>query len=172
MEYIYHYTSKENWKKIRKIGKLIPRTTIQWVYSPQDFTSRAKSICPFKKYTVGFPSIRHSGWVEYGLWDEIFRLIKCEVLLKIKIPENSKGFIREHIFCSPKGMKDKYDEDVYNLGYSGKISVNDSRIKKSLIAYWNSAVPISKYENNFIAPEIWIPEEIPLASIEEIPFQK
>ena len=67
----------------------MPRTTIQWVYNPQDFTSKAKSICPFKKYTVGFPSIRHSGWVEYGLWDEIFRLIKCEVLLKIKIPENA-----------------------------------------------------------------------------------
>ena len=172
MKHIYHFTSKENWKKIKKIGKLIPRTTVEWVYSSQVFTSRVKSICAFKKYTVGFPSVRHEGWVEYGLYDEMFRLIKCEVLLKVKIPENSKGFFREHVFCSPKGMKNRYGEDIYNFGYSGKISVYDSRIKESLIAYWNSAFPISKYKNNFIVPEIWIPEEIHLANIEELPFKK
>ncbi len=75
------------------------------------------------------------------------------------MPNDSKGFVREHALCSPKGMKDKYGEDIYFLGYSKKISVNDSRIKDSLIAYWNSAVPLREYKN-FIVPEMWIPEEV------------
>ncbi|MBL7147359.1 MAG: hypothetical protein ISS82_00860 [Nanoarchaeota archaeon] len=170
MQYMYHFTSKENWKKIQTSGKLIPKTTIEWVYESKDFTERTKSICPQRKYTVGFPEPCHKGWVEYGVWDEIFRLIKAEVILKIKLPENSKGFVREHVSITPKRMKEKYGEDVYFQAYSGKIPVRDPKIKESLVKYYNSAVPLAKYKGNFIVPEIWIPEEIPLENIEQIPF--
>ena len=130
MQHFYHYTSKENWDKIQKFKTLL---TLTKVYNIQKkyFSERTKSIVKVKEYTVGFPEIRHKGWVEYGLWDEIFRLIKCEVLLKIKIPDNLKGFVREHLFCSPKGMQQKYGEGVYHLGYSRKISTMDSRIIES-----------------------------------------
>ena len=171
MKYFYHYTSKENWNKVQKSKVLLPRTKIYNTHKKY-FSNKTKSIVKFKKYTVGFPEIRHKGWVEYGLWDEIFRLIKCEILLKIKIPNNSKGFVREHLFCSPKGMQQKYGEDVYHLGYSKKISVKDPRIVESLVEYWNAVIPLHEYKNNFIVPEIWIPEKIPLKNIEEIPFRK
>lgn len=172
MQYFYHFTSNKNWNQIKISKKLIPKKTIEWVYSPNKFKSITKKICSSKTYTVGLPEPEHKGWIEYGDLDEIFRLIRCEVLLKIKIPKNSKGFVREHVFCSPKGMKEKYKEDVYFLGYAGKISVNDHRIMKSLQKYWNSAVPITKYNNDFKVPEIWIPEEISISDIEKIPFDK
>ena len=171
MRYFYHYTSKENWHDIQKSKVLLPRTHIYKEHVTH-FSAKTKAIVKFSRYTVGFPKIRHKGWVECGLWDEIFRLIKCEVLLKIKIPNNSKGFVREHLYCSQNGMQQKYGEDIYNFGYSGKISVKDPRIIGPLHKYWNAVVPLSKYEDNFIVPEIWIPEEIKLEDIEEIPFQK
>ena len=158
-----------------KLGKLIPGTTIESArkgFNPNDFTEKTKLVCRAKRYTVGFPEPYHKGWVGYGLWDELFRLIKCEVLLRIKIPKNSKGFVREPVFCSPKAMKEKYGKDVYFLGYSKKIDVHDPRIKESLIEYWNSVVPLSEYQENFKVPEIWIPEEIPFSNIEEIPFRR
>lgn len=170
MRYIYHFTSKESWEKIKQSKKLLPQTVIEWVYNKKHFTEKTLSICKAEKYTVGFPKPFHKGWREYGLWDELFRLIKCEVLLKIKIPENSEGFVREHSLCSPKGIKEKYKEDLYFLAYSGKISFEDPRIKESLIAYWNSAIRLSEYKGNFKVPEIWTPEQIPLKDIEEIPF--
>ena len=172
MIYLYHFTSKKNWEKIKKSGKIIPRTKIQWAYNPEDFTEKTRLLCTAKHYTVGFPEPFHKGWVGYGLWGEIFRLIKTEILLKIKIPKNSNGFVREHALCSPKGMKDKYGIDLYFLAYNKKISVHDQRIKESLAAYWNSAVSIKNYKNNFIVPEIWIPEVIKSKDFEEINFQK
>ena len=168
MRYMYHFTSKENWKKIQTFGKLIPKTIIEWTHQPKDFTKHTKSICSKKIYTVGFPRVRHAGWVKSGLWKEIFRLIKAEVLLKIKLPINSKGFVREHFFASPKGMKEKYGENIYFLAYSKKISVHDSRIGDSLFKYYNSAIPLTKYKSKFIVPEIWIPEEIPLKDIKKV----
>ena len=172
MKYIYHFTSKDAWDKIKQSKKLLPQTIIEWVYDKKSFTKKTLSICKAEKYTVGFPKPFHKGWLKYGLWDEIFRLIKCDVLLKIRIPENSKGFVREHSLCSPKGMKEKYGEDLYFLTYSGKISFEDTRIKETLIAYRNSAVRLSEYKENFEVPEIWIPEQIPLKYIEEVPFRR
>ena len=170
MKYFYHYTSKENWNKIQKSKVLLPRTKIYNAHKKY-FSNKTKSIVKFKEYIVGFPEIRHKGWMEYGLWNEIFRLIKCEILLKIKIPDNSKGFVREHMFCSPKSMQQKYGEDVYHLVYSKKISAKDPRIIESLREYWNEVIPLSKYENHFIVPEIWIPEKILLENIKEISFE-
>ena len=69
-------------------------------------------------------------------------------------------------------MKEKYGEDLYFLTYSGKISFEDTRIKETLIAYRNSAVRLSEYKENFEVPEIWIPEQIPLKYIEEVPFRR
>ena len=172
MNYFYHFTSKKNWGKIKNSGKITPRTIIQWVYNPEDFTKKTRLLCVHKHYTVGFPEPFHKGWVEYGLWNEIFRLIKAEVLLKIRIPKNSKGFVREHSLCSPKGIKERYGTDIYFLAYNKKISVHDQRIKESLISYWNSAEALNKYKNNFKVPEIWIPEDIPLKDIREINFQR
>ena len=171
MQYFYHYTSKENWHDIQKSKVLLPRTHI-YKEHVNHFSAKTKSIVKFSRYTVGFPKIRHKGWVECGLWDEIFRLIKCEVLLKIRIPNNSKGFVREHLYCSPKGMQQKYGEDIYQFGYSEKISVKDPRIIESLHKYWNAVVPLSEYKDNFIVPEVWIPEGIKLEGIDKIQFQK
>jgi len=172
---MYHFTSKKKWNNITRIGKLTPGTIIESFrkgYNPQCFTEKTKLVCRAKRYTVGFPEPYHKGWVKYGLWDELFRLIECEVLLKLKIPENTKGFVREHAFCSPKAMKEKYGEDIYFLAYRRKIDVRDPRIQESLINYLNSVVPLREYEENYIVPEIWIPEEISLSNIEEIPFQR
>ena len=172
MKYIYHFTSRKNWAEIKRLGKLVPHTDIEWVHQPDRFPERAKSICSEKRYIVGFPKPLHKGWVECGLWDEIFRLIKAEVLLKVKIPNNSKGFVREHELCSPKGMREKFGADVYFKAFSGEISVYDSKIQDSLVEYMNSSTPLSKYKGNFIVPEIWVPEEVPLSDIEEISFQR
>jgi len=171
MKYMYHFTSKDNWDNIKKSRKLLPQSIIESDYNKKDFSKKTKSICIERKYTVGFPKPFHKGWIEYGLWDEIFRLIKCEILLKIKIPKNSNGFVREHKLCSPKGMKEKYGKDIYFLIYSGKINVEDKRIKESLINYWNSAISLDEYKDNFIVPEIWVPEEIHLKDIKKMPFK-
>ncbi|MBI2656573.1 hypothetical protein HYX03_02450 [Candidatus Woesearchaeota archaeon] len=80
--------------------------------------------------------------------------------------------MREHLYCSPKGMQQKYGEDIYQFGYSGKISVKDPRIIESLHKYWNAVVPLSEYKDNFIVPEVWIPEGIKLEGIDKIQFQK
>ncbi len=80
MDNMYHFTSEENWNEIKQLGKILPLTTIQWVYNPNDFTNKTRSICSARRYIVGLPEPHHKGWIEYGLWDEIFRLIACKVL--------------------------------------------------------------------------------------------
>ena len=94
------------------------------------------------------------------------------MLLRLNLPEDSKGFVREHAICSPKEFREKYQSDLSFEVYAGKVPVSDPRVEETLISYWNAVVPLSEYRGDFKVPEIWIPEEIGLADVRKVAFQR
>ena len=58
----------------------------------------------------------------------------------------------------PKRFKDLYGENLWDI--KGLLAMTrDRRVIKAFSDYLESTVPLEKYDGNYLAPEIWLPQE-------------
>ncbi len=164
MDRIIHYTSRKNLDKIKNSGFLFPKSCPNMNHFK--LSLRVQNIIRHESYLVGIPKPLEKGWVDSGLMSYLLNHTSGEVVLGIPLFENSKGFVRDHYYLSPKNFIEQYGENLAEKIYEGKIDPEDPRIINSVNLYIESTISLSDYCENYIAPEIWTPQKTPLDNLE------
>jgi hypothetical protein len=180
MDYIFHLTTREVVRSIRKDKKLLPLSD---PYSPEFFASktarkiasnRVKSIVALDKYLVGIPESRYFDWEHSSLFRQLRRHIsygcKCEELITLRVPILSleDAFIREAYYLSEEYMHQKGDRNIWTMITNGYMSPSQFVCRKYHRIYISSTIPLKNYSGEFKIPEIWLPQETPLSLVQII----
>ena len=120
-----------------------------------------KNIICCEKYICGMPEPKPNGWVEYGLMKKLIKWTTKEVLLEIPIIFQEGVFLRELKWISPKYLR-SVDETLLEDNEHHRIMPSQFVNRKYHRWYINSTMPLKNYENNYEAPEIWLPAEVSL----------
>jgi hypothetical protein len=169
IEKVLHYTSMNNWEQIQKAGELSTKTRLFTSYYNRSTPSNINL-----KGTATIPENTIHKWEEYGLMEYVIKHTTAEILLEIDITNIKNCMVRDHTLCSPKGWADKYGQEgqdyffeCYNDFKNTKWKVA-SKLITDLNKYFNSSKALEKYHGQFIVPELWILEQVPLTKINRI----
>ena len=164
MNKIIHYTSHKNLDKIQNSGFLFPKSHPG--INHFKLSLRVQNIIRNESYLVGIPKPLEKGWIKSGLMSYLLNHTSGEVVLGVPLFENSKSFVRDHYYLSPKNFIEQYGEDLTEKIYDGKIDFEDSRIINSVNLYLDSTISLMNYCDNYLAPEIWTPQKTPVDNLE------
>ncbi len=163
MERIFHYTSAENWERIKRSGFLMPRSDP----NAQRFrlSRRLKSVVREKglqgffgrnrRYLVGVPEIFSQGYEACGFVDGLVMRTTGEVTLEVPVLDPEYAFVRDNFFISPKRLND----------IAPSFIVGDDRralITSMYAEYMESTTPLQEYDGSFVAPEVWLAQTTPV----------
>jgi hypothetical protein len=171
---IFHYTTQEKLKKVKKDGVLLPKSNPFEDENPKKMSKRVRDIVQHKHYLVGLLSPDDAGWKKYGLLEHLLKYTKGEVILEIPILKADDAFIREHALCSPKRSIEVCGDDVWKF-YGGQERLNwrGIRINHMLwLDYFESTTRLTEYAGDFKAAEVWVPQETPADILNVISINK
>lgn len=201
MNEVYHYTSKENWRRIQEDGVLHPFTNpffggmkrvgqkSKKVDMPSIFDTGkscsevSRIMIESEGFLVGLPSPTHEGWNEYGLMDALLRHTSGEVILRIPVINPKGAFIRDHARYSPRRFMELYGINLFDIcGSSEKCEASlmeilireetwNERRTKAWADYLQSQVSFKEYKGDYLAPEIWLSQYTSVNLIEEVKSQ-
>jgi hypothetical protein len=165
--YAYHFTSPYAWKAIQAVKYLLPQTEPFEVRSLFPYVSaKARQVCSKEKYIVCIPIDSLKQWAASGLLEEL-RQTKCRtIMLKIPVTVQTRGFIREHAFCSPQAIDKISKSTLSRIRGKRRLTKRDVDImNECLIGYYNSSMKFEGYDGEYTVPEIWISEKVSINQI-------
>lgn len=183
-KFMYHYTNREGWKEIQKgqKGYLIrhPVTSVMvdsetvrgWMIPhrrliPEGIDSSLISSEATLPAIFGLTEPRPKSWLEYrdciNVWDYLLSCCKRGdnrlVLLRISLTDKDNPLVFDyaHIRRTAKRLS--------NIEMGTEYARTLASGSKN---YWDSRVPLDRYEGGFVLPEIVVFNPIPLKRIEFI----
>lgn len=186
MERIYHFTSGLNWQGIQYTKNLEPHSTpeiplLNLPTNPYNAHQMkrideiiASNLDYWKgNFVVGIPESGIGAWKEFELFDRIITHCKDGVtnkviLLSFSLNEENGTYIRDHSYFSPKRFTELYNKDLSDFttlllgGEEGDIE----RLLKQFELCADSVVSLEDYKDSYEVPELWIPHQISLDSLE------
>ena len=164
MKRIIHYTSREKWGRALDSGLLLPKSH-PYAGRKELIPEKPHDCVTQEKYLVGIPEIDHNGWEEYGLMPHLINLTTGEVILDVPVINSEDAFVRDHALLSPKRSLDMYGFDFFETLKEDPNFVHDTRFAQSFIEYLDSSKKLTDYQDEYKAPEIWLPQETPVKSV-------
>lgn len=185
---IYHLTNGTKWAKTKKEGILKPMSD-PWFDGckiPKNREAYLKRVIAFDAYLVGIHPKSLRSWKRWGQLSDLEKFVRdggvdspeCKVpiiYLRIPVLDLSKGFVREFKFRTPRFL-DQSSPNLYARYYDvmSSYGMNDMT-KKEWEIYERletrslcSAVPLSKYTDQFEVPEVWLHQETPVNLVEVV----
>lgn len=159
---LYHYASQKKYEKLCREGFVKPTSPFNPRIRDEDWGKYIKRFgFPVSKYyTCTFLEPKPKAWAEYGLFDLLMEeFASGDYLLKMMVADNPSNpiIVREHKHHSPKEYG--FPPEIWR-----RREIRDSR--PDLREKWcNSAIPLSRYSNNYICPEFLIPYCVPLEQV-------
>ena len=164
MDVIYHYTSAINWEAIQNSGFLFPKSKPFFYCGKGPFSERLKAIYTNKLFIVGMHEIAAKCWENYDLMDKLMWHTSDEVILAVPTDNQEAAFVRDYAHLTSKGRK----AFCADIAQDDSLRTKIDKLVASRRRYFESTVPLSKYQGNFYIPEIWLPNRVNLCDLKRI----
>ncbi len=177
---LYHFTSQKNWKTIQQEKVLRPLSDPR----KEELPRKLQSIISENKYLVGIPTASLDAWKQWGIMYHLEEWVvfhnpydydhkkKDLVCLQVPVLEGEKAFVREHKYIADRYLNQQspnLSRDLHEMWRSSGMSeVSKERFQifvDCLKEYLASLTILNDYKNDFEVPEIWLPQETPVALI-------